>query len=351
MPDLTREELWRQLKQGIIAPVYVLSGSEPFLRDRALTAIINHAFGEADLRDFNLDEFTLNNKDAAEAAIAAAQQLPMMSERRVVKVTDVRVTATSTRDTLKEDAEELLGRYLADPSPFTVLIFVADELNGNRKITKLLTKHAVSVKFEKLDHGDLPGWIKKQFDEQGFQIDHLALRRLGELIGADLRRLTNEISKLCAASFPSKVVNVELVEALVPNTNEIENFALADAIVSGRGGHALAVLKKILDDGAEPVQLLGLLLYNFRRLLMAKEMMSSGRDRREVAGILRMRYNDQEDFLAAARRADRKQLLKTFDRIAETDVAMKTSLGGGGDQGTRMQIEVLVCEMAAAMGR
>jgi DNA polymerase-3 subunit delta len=351
MPDLTREELWRQLKQGIIAPVYVLSGSEPFLRDRALAEIINHAFSDADLRDFNLDEFTLNNKDAAEAAIAAAQQLPMMSERRVVKVTDVRVAATSTRDTLKEDAEEMLGRYLADPSPFTVLIFVGDELNGNRKITKLLTKHAVSVKFEKLGQGELPGWIKKQFDDQGFQIDHLAVRRLGELIGADLRRLTNEVSKLCAASFPSKVVTGELVEALVPNTNEIENFALTDAIVSGRGRHALAVLKKILDDGAEPVQLLGLLLYNFRRLLMAKEMMSSGRDRREVAGILRMRYNDQEDFLAAARRADRQQLLKTFDRIAETDLAMKTSLGGGGDQGTRMQIEVLVCEMAAAMGR
>jgi DNA polymerase III, delta subunit len=351
MPNLTREELWRQLKQGIIAPVYVLFGSEPFLRDRASAEIINHAFSDGDLRDFNLDEFTLNNRDAVEAAIAAAQQLPMMSERRVVKVTDVRVTATSTRDTLKEESEELLGRYLADPSPSTVMIFIADELNGNRKITKLLTKHAVSVKFEKLGSDDLNTWIARQFDEQGFRIDNLALRRLGDLIGADLRRLTNEVAKLCAASLPSKIATVELVEALVPNTNEIENFALTDAIVSGRGRHALDVLKKILDDGAEPVQLLGLLLYNFRRLLLAKEMMSSGRDRREVAVILRMRYNDQEDFLAAARRADRQQLLKTFDRLAETDLAMKTSLGGGGDQGTRMQIEVLVCEIAAAMGR
>ena len=42
---------------------------------------------------------------------------------------------------------------------------------------------------------------------------------------------------------------------------------------------------------------------------MAKEMMASGADRREVAGILKMRYNDQEDFLAAARRADRQQLI------------------------------------------
>jgi len=179
----------------------------------------------------------------------------------------------------------------------------------------------------------------------------LALRRLQQLIGSDLRRLTNEIEKLCSASLPSKVITAELVDALVPNTNEMDNFALTDAIVSGRGKHALHVLKKILDDGAEPVQLLGLLSYNFRRLLMAKEMMARGDERREIGGVLKMRYSDQEDFLAAARRADRKQLLSVFDRLAESDLAMKTSLGGGGDQGTRMQIEVLVCEIVAAMGR
>jgi DNA polymerase III delta subunit len=111
------------------------------------------------------------------------------------------------------------------------------------------------------------------------------------------------------------------------------------------------VLNKILNDGAEPVQLLGLLSYNFRRLLMAKEMMDRGDDRRDIAGILKMRYQGQQDFLAAARRADRRQLITVFDRLAETDLAMKTSLGGGGNQGTRMQIEVLVCEITAAMGR
>src|SRR6478752_225582 len=144
MPDLSREELWRQLKQAIVAPVYVLFGAETFLRDRAASEIIKHSFTGADLIDFNLDEFSLNYKDGIESAIAAAQQLPMMSARRVVKVTDVRVTATANRDTLKEESEELLGRYFADLSPTTVLILAAEELNGNRKISKLLTKNAVS---------------------------------------------------------------------------------------------------------------------------------------------------------------------------------------------------------------
>ena len=351
MSDLTREELWRQLKQGVLAPVYVLSGAETYLRDRAVSVIVESAFTASDLRDFNYDEFTLNSRDAFDIAITAAEQLPMMATRRVVKITDVRVAATSMRDTLREEYEETLGRYLADPSESTVLIFVADELNGNRKLTKLLNKHATTVKFEKLSDADLVSWVRKNIADEGFQIDELGLKQLIELVGADLRRLTNEIQKLCAAALPAKVISFDLVDALVPNTNQLTNFALTDAIVSGRGNRALAVLKKVLDDGAEPVMLLGLIASNLRRLVMAKEMMGRGIDRREVANVLRMRYREQEDFLAAARRADRNELIKVFDRLRETDLAMKTSLGGGGDQGTRMQIEVLVCEIAAAMAR
>ena len=82
MPDLSREELWRQLKQSIIAPVYVLFGAETYLRDKAAAEIIKHSFTETDLRDFNLDEFSLNYKDGFESAIASSQQLPMMSAKR-----------------------------------------------------------------------------------------------------------------------------------------------------------------------------------------------------------------------------------------------------------------------------
>jgi DNA polymerase III subunit delta len=351
MPELTRDDLWRQLKQKEIAPVYMLAGAETYQRDRAAAVIVDHAFGESDLRDFNYDEFSLNNREAFDAAIAAAEQLPMMSARRVVKVTDVRVAATASRDTLREECEDALARYLANPSGSTVMIFVADELNGNRKLTKLLKRHASTVTFEKLSDAEIIGWVRKNIADEGFQIDEPALKHLVELVGADLRRLANEIKKLCAAALPAKVISFDIVDALVPNTNPLENFALTDAIVSGRGNRALAVLKKILDDGAEPVALLGLISYNFRRLLMAKEMMNRGDDQREVTSVLRMHWKNQEAFLAAARRADRHQLIRVFDRLRETDLAMKTSLGGGGDQGTRMQIEVLVCEIAAAMAR
>jgi len=102
----------------------------------------------------------------------------------------------------------------------------------------------------------------------------------------------------------------------------------------------------MLDDGAEPLALLGLLGYNYRRLLMAKDMMTRGASRSDVAAILRMRYSDQEAFFAAARRADLGKLGSAIKRLADADIAIKSSIGGSGPAGARMQLEMLVCELA-----
>jgi DNA polymerase III delta subunit len=81
---------------------------------------------------------------------------------------------------------------------------------------------------------------------------------------------------------------------------------------------------------------------------MAKELMTRGADRPEVARVLNLRYRDQEEFLANARRADPNVLKTAIMRIAETDLAIKTSVGGGGPVGARLQIEMLVAELATA---
>ena len=70
-------------------------------------------------------------------------------------------------------------------------------------------------------------------------------------------------------------------------------------------------------------------------------------DRRDVASAAKMRYSDQEAFFAAARRTDIKKLARALERVAETDLAIKTSVGGSGPVAARMQIEMLVCELAS----
>src|SRR5207237_5892523 len=110
---------------------------------------------------------------------------------------------------------------------------------------------------------------------------------------------------------------------------------------------ALEPLRKRPNDGAEPVMLIGLLASNFPRLALAKDRMSRGAPNDEVFRLVPMPQGKRKDFLAAARRADSDELTRRIRRIAQADLAIKTSLGGGGTSGSRVQLEMLVCELSS----
>jgi len=347
MTVLSRENLREKLKKREIAPVYLLFGAETFLRDLAAKTIADLVLADSSLREFNEIEHSLSGSDKIEYAIADAEQLPMMASRRVVRVSNVVVSANSKKDTIKEDDEEILARYLRRPAETAVVIFVADELDKRRKISKILLDNCVAVEFAELTDSEAVSWAKTKLKESGAEADERALRHLFALVGGDARRLTNEIEKLAVAALPDKLITVELVEQLVPNSREISNFDLTDHLLAGNKKYALQTLKKILDDGAEPLMILGLIASNFRRLLLSKELMRQGVERAEVAQIVKLKYSLQESFLAAARRSDAEKLARILRKIADTDLAIKTSIGGGGASGSRLQIEMLVCQIAA----
>lgn len=343
---LTREELWTQLKSGQIAPVYTLYGPETFLRDKATATIVESCFRDGDFRDFNENRFSLNAQGNLKAGFAVARQLPMMAAHRVVMLTDVRISMTGHRDTITEDDEPLLTEYFDNPSPSSTVIFIADELNGNRKMGKLLRTRTTAVEFSSVSEHDLMRWAADTFKKLGAEIDMPTLREFVSRVGLDVRRITNEATKVATAALPAGRVTPELVEQLVPLTRDLDHFELTRNLVAGRRKAAIHILRRVLDEGAEPLALLGMINYNYRRLLMAKDMMERGASRSEVQGILKMRYNDQEPFLAAARRVEMSKLSAAIRRMAQTDVAIKSSIGGSGPAGARLQVEMLVCELA-----
>ncbi|MBA3631606.1 MAG: DNA polymerase III subunit delta [Acidobacteria bacterium] len=344
MAILGRDDLRNQLKRREFAPVYLLFGAETYLRDLAAKTIADLILADSSLREFNEIEHSLS-ESKIQYALSDAEQLPMIDARRVVKITNVKVSANSNKDNLKEEDEEILERYLARPAETSIVIFTADEFDKRRKISKLLLGKCVSVEFDELKDVELVKWANTKLKELNAEADTRALNLLIGLVGNNVRRLTNEVEKLAVAALPDKLITYELVESLVPNSREISNFDLTDYLLAKDKMRSLQVLKKILDDGAEPLMLLGLIASNFRRLCLSKELMQQGVERSEVARIMRLPYSKQKDFLETARRTGAEKLSSIVKKIAETDVAIKTSKGGGGTVGSRLQIEMLVCDL------
>lgn len=344
MKVLSREELKAQLKRKQISPAYLLFGDESYLRDLAARHISNMVLRDSSLRDFNESEVSLNESDLRHA-IGSAKQLPMMDEKRVVRVSNVSISANKQKNNIREEDEDLLKHYFKNAPETTVLIFVADELDKRLKMSRFLLERCVSVQFDKLEDEGLLKWAREKERELDVEFDEKALRHLVGLVGNDVRKLTLEIEKLVVAALPERVVSNELVEALVPNSRVLSNFDLTDKLLEGNRSGALETLRKILDDGAEPLMLLGLLSYNFRRLFLAKEMMNEGVDRSEVSKVMRLPYGKQQGFLETARRTDRARFEWILKRLAETDLAIKTSLAT-----PRLQIEMLICELVNLPG-
>src|SRR6185503_2669782 len=185
-----RSELERSLREEV-RPLYLLLGPEIYLRRVAAQAITDAALSRTLLREFNESSFSLVS-DAVQSAVAAADQLPMMSDTRVVRIRDFA--------RLREADEEVLIRYLNNPSPSTVMIFTADELDKRKKSSKVLLDTCTVVDFAPLKDAEAKAWAKSRLKELKVTADDQVLSEIISLVGSHVQTLSNELEKLASAA-------------------------------------------------------------------------------------------------------------------------------------------------------
>lgn len=331
MKALSRAELERSLNEGKIQPLYLLSGPERYLRDAAARAITNAALANTLLREFNEVSFSLLSDDVR-AAIAAAEQLPMMSDRRVVRIRDF--------SRLLEAQEDVLIAYVVNPVPSTAVIFIADELDKRKKATKTLLDRCTVVDFSPLKDAEAKTWVMTRLKELKTEADDQVINEIVRLVGTDVQTLFMELDKLASGAADTGRITLPLVEELIGRSRELANWDLTDQLLAGNRKKALETLHRLLEDDAEPLMLLGLIGSNYRKLALGKQvLMHKGES--QVFKYVYVQPFKQREYLNALRRADAAKLAHAIQLIADVDLAIKTS------QATpRLQMEMLVCELA-----
>ncbi|MFY9620883.1 MAG: DNA polymerase III subunit delta [Pyrinomonadaceae bacterium] len=330
MPVRSRKELLQSLKQGKIEPVYFLFGPESYLRDQAARAIADEALRETLLREFNDATFSLRTGDAR-SAIAAAEQLPMMSPRRAVQIRDF--------SKLNETTEEILLSYIDRPVETSVVIFNTDDCDKRKKFTKKLMSGA-AFEFPPLNNAELSVWARTHLAELKADAAPAVVSRIVELVGSNVRSLANELNKLATAALPSTNITLDLVEELVGRSRELMNWELTDHMLSRNRARAAKTLQHLLDDGAPPVMLIGLIASTYRRMALAHALLSKGAPPKEIFRQVPMPPFKQSSYLQMLNRVDGRRIAQQMVRIAEADLGIKTSKAT-----PRMQVELLVNEL------
>jgi DNA polymerase-3 subunit delta len=331
MKALSRTELDRSLREGL-RPLYLLLGSEVYLRRVAAQTITEAALSRTLLREFNESAFSLLS-DPVQSAIAAADQLPMMSDTRVVRIRDFA--------RLREADEDTLIRYLNNPAPTTVMIFIADELDKRKKSSKVLLDTCTVVEFGPLKDAEAKAWAKTRLKELKVSADDQVLTELIRLVGTDVQTLFNELDKLASAAASSgSRITLDLIDDLIGRSRELSNFELGDHLLAGNRKKALETLHRLLEDGAEPVMLVGLIAGNYHRLALGKHLLTRG-GREEVFRNISLPPFKRDSYISTLQRSSAEKIARGIQLTAATDLAIKTS------QATpRLQLELLVCELA-----
>ena len=276
----TPAEVRNQIKSGKAGPLYLLEGDD--LQSRHDLALEFANLVEEGLQAFNVQSFYAN--EATNAAgrdqligtlLSTARTLPMMASKRVVIVHEAERLLAPKRAKDDEDQGELdlprkpakrgatpaeeLEAYVENPEPMTTLVFVAGPLDANRRIVKLLRKHAEIVDCGSLESPrDAAIWIQNRLEKDELTIDPKALNLLLQTTGLSLGRIRAEIEKLVLYAAGEAVITPQHIRDLVIPENESEGvFALIDAVRNSNAPRALLEISALIDAGVQPPLILG----------------------------------------------------------------------------------------------
>jgi len=332
------DEFAKSLDKGEIAPLYYFHGDEPYLIERAVKRLMGLTV-PPDSRDFNLDIF-YGKECKGEEIASAAQTLPMFAERRVVLV--------RRSSEIPAPALEKLTEYVADPSPSTCLIFEGEKIDQRKKFFLEIKKKGVLVEFKRLYENQLAPFIREEAAAYGKKVEPAALEMLIYLVGNNLQELAAEMEKVATFIGSRDVIRMADIREIVSDTKVDTVFELADALGRKETGKALRSLNTILRDGEAPLMILSMLTRHFRQLWRVKELCEKRVPTQDISKATGINPYFMKGIVEQARNYRLSEFKGIFERLFETDLALKTS---GGKPASLMECLVMdICGKGRAAG-
>jgi DNA polymerase III subunit delta len=282
---------------------YLLAG-DPFLVEEALARLRSEKGVDA------LAETTLDPTASGAELLAAVGTASLLGGRRLVIVTDAQ--------DLKKEQVEALERYLASPSPDTTLVLTA---SGRTKLDATVKRAGTVLSLDPPKGRALVTWLKRRAAERKIKLDDRGGWALVDAVGTDLRSLDNSLAQLVSAHGEGASVGAKEVRRSFPRLAEERTFALTDAVGERRLPAAMTSLRRLLEQGDEPLALFGVLNGHLRRLLRARQVAGDGA--RAVGETLGMPEWRAERMLKQALSYREEELVAAMSVMAEADIDMK----------------------------
>lgn len=296
MPTSTPAAVRKQISQGKPDSIYLIVGDDDVEMSQLASDI--SALVEEDLRAFNLERLYANDKAVSPFTVAqAARTLPMLGDRRVVVVLRAERFLKPKRRGSAEGAETPEGvegseapsdlaeleEYVKRPEPMTVLVFVAADVDRQRRIYKAMQKNATIVECWGL-RGSKDGrvdpreaaraaelLVKQAVSSAGQAIDPAASRLVAARAGTEISRLRSDLERVLLYAAGKPKITLQDVQEVVSGETSQDDWAVTNAIARRDAAEALRQLALSLDAGGVSYQILGQLAWYVREKMPAAD--------------------------------------------------------------------------------
>jgi DNA polymerase-3 subunit delta len=167
----------------------------------------------------------------------------MMSEHQVVIVKEAQNLKELNKSAGGDDeggpskssgsaASQQFLNYISNPQPTTILVFCYKykTIDKRSAVAKALQKHAVYFESPKIYDNQVPEWITNHIKELKYTISPKAAFLMGEFLGNDLSKISNEIQKLVINLKSGEEITTDLIQNNIGISKDYNVFELQDAL-------------------------------------------------------------------------------------------------------------------------
>ncbi|MEM8805706.1 MAG: DNA polymerase III subunit delta [Cyanobacteria bacterium P01_G01_bin.38] len=318
-------------------PIYFFWGADEFRMKKAIANLRARTLDPA-WASFNFDKIPPEPSDSIIQALNQAMTPPFGMGKRLVWLEETTLGQRCPDAILQE-----LDRTLPNIPDSTVLLLTSgNKPDGRLKATKLLQKHADVREF-----ATIPPWKTEQISHQvyqvaqevGLRVEPKAVELLAEAIGANTRRLYNELEKLKVYwQNQTQPLTPEAVTTLV-STSTQSSLQLAAALRDGQTDKALGLVSELIAQNEPALRIVSTLVGQFRTWLWVKVMGDSGeRDPKVIAQAAEVNNPKRVYFLQKEVRGVTADQLQT---ALETLLTLEFSLKQGAPDLLTLQTKII----------
>ncbi len=311
---MTPADLARAAREHQLPPLVCLHGSETYLLQRAFEQVREATVPE-DARDFNYQQFDGKEVDPGRL-LDEAQTLPVFAPRRMIVVHNAHKLSAST--------QEAFLPYLQDPAPETLLLLIGEKIDGRRKFFQHLRKKGMVVEFKPLYENQLPGFIRQEAQRLDLEFTEDGMRTFCRRVGTGLQEIVGELLKLQNYLGGAGIVDSQEVLALVSDSRQDSIFDLTNALGTGNTARALALLRRMLDEGEPPLRILTMIVRHYRQLRKTADALKQGLPKKEMARHVGINPYFLDGLVKQARE-NPVRYKNVMEACLATDLALKSS--------------------------